>query len=208
MSTDSVKPENSEKLSQSQIDRRTAMKAALGGAVVAAAWSAPKIEGLSLSPDYASAASQTTVNPVSPGTSAAWFTHNSQTAGASRCVGAGSGISCNTWNATQVSYAIPSTTESFTLNAALSGQVKNTGSTSVTLSGVTNANYTCSVNISGNCNESSGNVYGGNYAFSGGGNYTLSAANPTINSATTCTGSMLFIDSHVTINVACTYGTP
>jgi len=38
------------------VDRRTAMKAALGGAVAAAAWTAPRIEHLSVAPDFAQAA--------------------------------------------------------------------------------------------------------------------------------------------------------
>lgn len=41
-----------------RIDRRTAMKAALGGAAAAVALTAPRIEGFSIAPDFAAAASQ------------------------------------------------------------------------------------------------------------------------------------------------------
>jgi hypothetical protein len=42
-----------------RVDRRAAMKAALAGAAAAAVWSAPRIEGLSIAPDVAQAASCT-----------------------------------------------------------------------------------------------------------------------------------------------------
>lgn len=47
-----------------RIDRRTAMRVALGGAAAGAAFMAPRIEGLSLAPDYASAATACTLGPA------------------------------------------------------------------------------------------------------------------------------------------------
>lgn len=44
----------------SRVDRRTAMKAVVAGGVAGAVWSAPRIEGFSLLPDFAAAATCTT----------------------------------------------------------------------------------------------------------------------------------------------------
>src|SRR4051794_16986028 len=44
---------------RSRLDRRAAMKAALAGVAAAAVWQAPRIEGLSVAPDVAQAASCT-----------------------------------------------------------------------------------------------------------------------------------------------------
>lgn len=74
---------------QQRIDRRTAMRAALGGASAAAVFVAPRIEGFSLSPDYAAAASCTdtsgnlTFNTEKPGGCAVicWGTKNGNTSG-------------------------------------------------------------------------------------------------------------------------------
>lgn len=52
---------------RTRLDRRTAMRVALGGAAAGAAFMAPRIEGLSVAPDYASAATACTVG--SQGTS-------------------------------------------------------------------------------------------------------------------------------------------
>lgn len=210
MSTESMQPESTEEPSQTQIDRRTAMKAALGGAVAAAAWSAPKIEGLSLSPDYASAASQTTV----PATVV--NAHRAENAGGSTyvCVGHHNGGmygSCSDWSPSATTIAIPNTSETFTLNATLGQRTKNAGFTNVQLSGLTNSNYFCDVTLNGYCQMTPGaaNV-GGNAGNlnSGGATTTLNTATSSVNWGTTCNGSALYIDTILTVSVACTYGTP
>jgi hypothetical protein len=51
----------------SRLDRRAAMKAALGGAAAAAVFSAPRIEGFSVAPGYAAMATPLCVNPTLSG---------------------------------------------------------------------------------------------------------------------------------------------
>lgn len=46
---------------RARLDRRTAMRAALGGAAAGAAFMAPRIDGLSVAPDYAAAATACTI---------------------------------------------------------------------------------------------------------------------------------------------------
>ena len=130
-------------------------------------------------------------------------------ASVTECVGANNALNtCGPWSPSALVIAIPNTTQTFTLNAVLDGQVKNTGSTKVTLSGITNSDYSCEVNISGNCTKDSGNAYGSSAGnLSGTGTYTLTSTNPTTTNATKCNGSYQYIVSHVTVNVACTYGT-
>lgn len=54
---------------RTRLDRRTAMRVALGGAAAGAAFTAPRIDGLSLAPDYASAATACTLGPAGTSTS-------------------------------------------------------------------------------------------------------------------------------------------
>lgn len=49
---------------RTRLDRRTAMRVALGGAAAGAAFMAPRIEGLSVAPDYAAAATACTLGPA------------------------------------------------------------------------------------------------------------------------------------------------
>ena len=196
-----IEPSPDEKV---RIDRRTAMKAALGGAVVAAAWSAPKIEGLSLSPDYASAAS---VRPVTnPWVNA----HPSSNGGAYsviECVGNNVGLNnCGDYHAPALALAGPTNGEVFTLNATLGGQVKNNGQTYIKLTGINNASYSCAVNISGTCTPDNGNAGLNTPAnFNGVGTYTLSKNVPDKTVSTTCSGPLLYYKTTITLNVDCTY---
>lgn len=56
-------PEATDGTPEARLNRRRMMQAALAGGAAAAVWSAPRIEGLSIAPDYASAATCTTSSP-------------------------------------------------------------------------------------------------------------------------------------------------
>src|SRR4029077_2721851 len=97
-----------------RLDRRAAMKAALAGAAAAAVWEAPRIEGLSVAPDVAQAASCTGGTVNSPTFSA--VSHSVGNLGEVQfCWGALSGTACTnrTLNATT-----PGTTFGVSVNAS------------------------------------------------------------------------------------------
>jgi len=167
------------------LDRRSAMKVALGGAVAAAAWSAPRIEGLSLAPDYAAAASCT-------GGTAGEITKNSNNCGYygdTECFG---NNCCGSWG---FSANIAS---KFTLNGNISGDVSgDNGNVQMTINGIDPPWQRCTVNVGGTCNNAS---------FRGGGTYTFNN-NGTQNSFIDCQGGGSFLsadtDAQIRVNVTC-----
>lgn len=128
--------------SEDALARRAALKAALGGTVGAAVWMAPRVEGLSLAPDYAAAASCV-------GGSASQLSKNSIDCsyyGEQECWGNGC---CETYNFSQQSIG----SKPFILNASLSGNVNNDGTASVTINNIDPPFQRCNVNVVGNCNN-------------------------------------------------------
>ena len=140
------------------VARRAAMKAALGGAAAAAVWSAPRIEGLSLAPDYAAAASCT-------GGSMGEQSHNSNNcdSGTTECWG---NNCCGTFNWDQQIVA-----SRFTWNGSLAGNVNtDSGNVSVNVNGIDPPFQRCTVNVSGNCNNGGSFRGGGSLVFNNNGN--------------------------------------
>ena len=173
---------------QSRIDRRTAMKAALGGAAVAAAWTAPRIEGLSLAPDFAAAASCS-------GGSIGTITKNSNncgTGGSTECFG---GNCCNTVSMGGATVA----GNNFSVNANIGGEVNgDSGFVNFTVSGIDPPFQRCTVNVSGNCNNDGSFRGGGSYVFNTNGNQ---------NSFIDCQGGGNFTeddpDAQIRLNMTC-----
>lgn len=191
-----------------RLDRRAAMKAALVGAGMAATWSAPRVLGLSIAPDYASAASFTHVDATLVDTHpAAWGGVPS----IGFCTGApvtGDDIPddlCGIWDAPAVNLPIPGSAESFELGATLKGTVKTNGSTTVSLSGITNNTYSCDVTISGVCDLLANYPVGNAGTLNGTGTTTLTTSNPTTVHTTTCNGTGDLIVSTITVTVSCIY---
>ena len=142
-----------------RLDRRQAMKAALGGAAAAAVFTAPRIEGFSTAPNYASAVTtpacanangNATLNKTSQSCS---FLNNWDC-----CWGGRSGSTCNpaivgtTTVTPQVEvppYNVP------TLEASIAGRLRNDGSYSLTLNGFDDGKQwnRCVVSVSGDCNN-------------------------------------------------------
>lgn len=123
------------------VSRRNALKATLGGAAFAAAWSAPKIEHLSLAPDYAAAASCIggSTNIVHDSVDCGYY-------GDTECWGNGC---CGTWNYnTNIS-------SKFNLSGGVGGSVNSdNGFVNLAVNGITNtSNQTCTVRVFGNCNN-------------------------------------------------------
>jgi hypothetical protein len=126
------------------VDRRTAMKAALGGAVAAAVWTAPRIEGLSVAPDYAAAATCTS------GNMAGWTVNsdNSGLTGTAEDWGNGGGGRQDMG----ARAAGP-----FTINAYVQGSVNDdNGRISVTVNGIDPPFQRVVANVAGNCNNGGG----------------------------------------------------
>jgi hypothetical protein len=190
-----------------RIDRRDAMKAALGGAVAAAALSAPSISGFSLAPNFAAAASQCPAGSSVTGTPSTQ-SRSSETCVATKCWGTFSGIcSCGNYtfslitvNAAAAQYTDP------TISVTVGNQVKNNTSNNltITLAGF-NAGQPfdrCTVTIGGSCSGGSsatptvdnGLVFGAN-------NFT---ANNTYNGRIKCPGSVIQSpNGTVTIAASC-----
>lgn len=61
MPQDQPKPQD---ITRTQIERRAALRAALGGAAAAAAFTSPRIQGFSVAPDYAAASCVSSVTPT------------------------------------------------------------------------------------------------------------------------------------------------
>lgn len=145
---------------QLRIDRRQAMKAALGGAAAAVALSAPRIEGFSIVPDYAAASSQC------PSGTAVEASHHltkpSVRCSKVRCWGAteGKGVQCACRSAEVPGLAIvPVSSGAFrspTVSARISGPVYHPeGRLEVTLTNFRlNEPYSsCTVTVKGTCKK-------------------------------------------------------
>lgn len=153
-----------------QVDRRTVMKAALGGAVAGAAFVAPRVVGFSVAPDYAAAASctgnQTTeVNRTSSVKCAnihAWGGFNS-----------GSCFSCNSTSFGPLS----NTVLNFTLTVNGSGGAGGiycgrNGDFNIAVNGMDPPFQQCKVNMSGICGGTfTGFVGISEYVFNGDGSF-------------------------------------
>ena len=159
--------------SPSRIDRRTAMKAAVGGAAAVAVWSAPRIEGLSIAPDIASAASCTggTASYNKASNDCGYY-------GDTECWG---GNCCNT-----VAYGpvnVPNTgSPLIQLNGNIGGSVNDdNGFINMTLSNIDPPFRSCTINVSGNCNN------GGSWRSRNGTSFTFND-NSTLQAQPDCQG--------------------
>ncbi|MCB0978795.1 MAG: hypothetical protein KDB02_15180, partial [Acidimicrobiales bacterium] len=127
--------------SDAGLTRRNALKATLGGAAFAAAWSAPKIEHLSLAPDYAAAASCSGGSTTTNHTSADCGYYGDTECWGNSC--------CGNWAYnTNIS-------SKFNLAGNVGGNVnEDNGFVNLAVTGITNtSNQSCTVNVSGNCNN-------------------------------------------------------
>lgn len=178
-------------LADQRIDRRRAMQVALGAATAAAVWSAPRVEGFSLAPDYAAAASCT-------GGSGAQTTKNSNNcaAGTTECWG---NNCCGNF-----AYGAVNIPGGFTLNGVIGGNVNgDNGSLNMVIAGIDPPFQQCTVNVAGNCND------GGTFRTSGGGTSQNFVFNANGNQSTLidCQGGGSIFqpdpDGQVRVNVSC-----
>lgn len=127
--------------SPATVERRTALKAALGGATVAAVFAAPRIKGFSVAPDYAAAASCTSGTAV--------ISHNTNGVA---CLGNGALYNCGEWTSSPTAVGSP-----LMATVKLGGALNSGGYMNVNVNGITNNTYqTCtvrsnSVNQNGSC---------------------------------------------------------
>jgi hypothetical protein len=173
-----------------RIDRRTAMKAAIGGAAAATAMTAPGISGFSFAPDFAAAASQCPAGTTVAG-SPATISRTRITCGflnLTACWGNGCcvdlGIGSITVNAASGSYNDPAF--AFTVG----GQVRNNnGRVYVTVTNFTQHQpfSSCTINVTGNCGGDTFSVtdIGGGIT----GTNTVITANASLNGRIRCSGS-------------------
>lgn len=174
----------------SVLDRRTAMKVALGGAAAATVWSAPRIEGLSLVPDYAAAAS---CNAASSATQVTKNSNNCGTLGSTECFG---NNCCGNFG---YSANVNAGSKTFTLNGNIGGNVNSdNGLVNLTVGNIDPPFQRCNVNVSLNCNNDGSARGGGNFTFNnngtqssfidcqGGGNFNQSDPNAQVRINITC----------------------
>ena len=156
-----MEQESSDDVTASRMDRRTAMKAALGGAAAAAAFSAPRIEGFSLAPDYAAASSgtttTTTTTTTAPCTSGAPVAHTKSTE-----YNAGKVATCwgHQLGGTVYSSGPPCGPAAFgplnvapgmSLSGSIDGRLNEGGTVTYNVSGLS-ATHSCTVTVNGECN--------------------------------------------------------
>lgn len=138
--------ESPEARTQAVIDRRSALRAALGGAVAAAVFVGPKVEGFSIAPDYAAAASCVSGSQAISHTTPCIY-----------CLGNGCAGSCGTWNSGPVQITNNNTGTVLYATVTLNGATNGDGQTKVDVNGITsNAFENCtvksnSVNQTGSC---------------------------------------------------------
>jgi len=142
-------------LERSRIDRRAAMKAALAGVAAAAVWQAPRIEGLSVAPDVAQAASCTGGTVSTPTFIAAEVGVG---IGEQRFCWGGilSGTTCdndNTQSATIAgnNFGITVIPSGYVENAVLGGTINN-GSLGITVNGIDPPYQSCVVSFNSAAN--------------------------------------------------------
>lgn len=144
-----------------RLDRRKAMKAALGGAAAGAAFVAPKIAGFSVAPDYAAAASAAcgangTTNGTTGGTSVGmdhcyvncWGNKNANWGWDCDCL---SDNSCCSDVTTTLKLA-NSTNGPFVLAFTRGGRVGNSGRWNYNINGIDPPFQSCNVQVNANCN--------------------------------------------------------
>ena len=129
-----------------RVDRRAAMKAALAGAAAAAVWSAPRIEGLSIAPDVAQAAS--CVNPSADTTNHAATTSLTFVEQCWGVLNAGA-ISCSDFTVTR-------NAGRFNIGVRIGGDdggdlFNGGGFVKVTINGIDPPFQRCTVNVQANC---------------------------------------------------------
>jgi hypothetical protein len=123
------------------------MKAALAGAAAAAMWQAPRIQGLSVAPDVAQAASCTSVGPAALGGSP----HAAVVAGGDQCWGGRSGGICQTFT-----FLSPLALQPFAVGVVIAGDDAGTAFTgfgfgNVNVSGIDPPWNFCTVTLQANC---------------------------------------------------------
>ena len=186
--TDAARPE--------RIDRRAAMKAALAGAAAAAVWSAPRIDGLSIAPDVAQAAS--CVNP-----SADTTTHAAQVSATlvEQCWGVlnAGAISCSDFTVTR-------NAGRFNIGVRIGGddgaEIFNGGGfVKVTINGIDPPFQRCTVNVQTRCELGLLNspAFGSpiNFVINNNGTFPLSNANQF-----SC-NLIGYVPDNTVVNVAC-----
>lgn len=188
-----------------RLDRRQAMKAALGGAAAAAVFTAPRIEGFSTAPHYASAVTvPACVDKNGNGT----LTRNNTNgcAGGYRCWGGTSGVGgcggCNnaaalapasitvTPNPEVPPYTVP------TLSGTVTGQLIAGGNYSLTLNGYTDGAQwnRCVVTVGGNCSSGT---------FTANPSSITRNSNGAFNGTLQCVNGSGFPNGTVNVNIAC-----
>ena len=184
-----------------RLDRRQAMKAALGGAAAAAVFTAPRIEGFSTAPNYASAVTDPPCVDKAANSTLSRSV-NSTTCAVYRCWGTGGCTGCNTAQSlgtTTVTpptelppYLVPS------LTGTVTGQIKNTGSYSLNLSNFDDGKpyNRCVVSLNGSCSGSPGTVTANPSSITRNtnGNFTGSLI---------CSSSTLYPNATVSVNMTC-----
>lgn len=134
---------------EGHVHRRAALKAALGGAAAGVAWSAPRIEGLSISPDYAQAASCVGANVI--------FTKNANDdcCGNQECWGNGSCFACTGNGCGNAGYNFNVAPKPFVISGNINGSCNgDDGRINITVNGIDPPFQRCTVNVTGNCNDS------------------------------------------------------
>jgi hypothetical protein len=178
---------------QGVIDRRRAMKLAAGGGVAAgAAWMAPKIEGMSVSPNYAAAA---TCGSGSMG-QIAHDSNNCGYYGDTECWG---NNCCGTWGFSGTA-TTSAPAKSFSLNGGIRGGVSDdSGRVDLTVNGIDPPHQRCVVNVSGNCT--------GGATFRGGGTFTFNNNGSVNDILIDCQGGGNVTadpDGQIRVNMTCT----
>lgn len=205
-----------------RISRREALRrVAVAGAAAGAVWAAPRIEGMSIAPDYAAAASGNNANKTTPAlASSASRGYNcfcfgfgnaccvvcwSGTNG-SNCSGAVCGNCTNNCTGTQNTQLIVPTfnnPNAITMNGALSGNVRDANAAlNLVLNGIDPPFQQCTVAVNGVCNSGSFTLnppsgYAGPYNTSPG---TIGPFSPQ------CSGSDCSnLNASLTINLQCNF---
>ncbi len=185
-----------EETDAARLSRRTVIQAAIAGTAAAVAWSAPHIEGLSVAPDYAAAATCT-------GGSITQVTKNSNDdcCGNQECWGNGSCFACTGNGCGSAGYGANVSGQNFTLNGNIGGDVNgDNGFVNLTVGGIDPPFQKCTVSIGGNCdNGGSFRTNGSSVVFNndgtingvlvdcqGGGSFTQSDPNGQIRINMTC----------------------
>ena len=205
---------SAQEVSRTALSRRQAMRAAVGGAAAVVVWSAPRIEGFSVVPDFASAASCTSSTknaaswPLSRTGNCCWGSCS-----AMYCWNNGASIGCNygcggnVWGCsstpTSGNLDIPKNPSgNISLSYALKGGVANSGQSDPTLNmslnGMDAPFISCTVTVNGSC-SGGGNFAGGYNSGALNANTTFAQLNPRCDSINWCN-----TNASLTISLSCT----